>query len=154
MAEPATPPERPKRRATGCLIGGLALVALSGSCFFWTLLQPRRSANALKELLHPGMSLSEVVLATFDTPSHLVFVKAEKGAPELHVVGSVVTLEGERAVGAEAARNLLERQARALRVSSLNVMFLASVPVTSSIVVRFGPDGRVTTVEGPYDRAD
>ena len=51
-------------------------------------------------------------------------------------------------------RALLDKHAAELRVESLSVMFLAAIPVRSSIVVKFSPDGKATAIEGPYNRAD
>ncbi len=100
------------------------------------------------------MTLSDVVVASFDTGRHLVFVRAAQGAPELYVYGSFVRTAGEAAEGETAVRALLQRRAAELSVNSLSFMFLTSIPVTSSILVRFGPDGRAVAVEGPFDHAD
>ena len=144
---------RVPRRKRGCLVG-VVLLALFGAYFVMTFRAPRSAASAFKQRLRVGMTLSDVVVASFDTGRHLVFVRAADGAPELNVYESTVRAGAEKAEGETAVRAVLERKAAELHVSSLSVMFLTSIPVRSSIVVRFGEDGRVTAVEGPYDRAD
>ncbi len=141
------------RRTRGCLVG-VVLLALFGAYFVMTFRAPRSAANAFKQRLRVGMTLSDVVVASFDTGPHVVFVQAADGAPALNVYESTVRAGAEKAEGETAVRAVLERTASALQVSSLSFMFLTSIPVHSSIVVRFGEDGRVAAVEGPYDRAD
>lgn len=130
------------------------LLALVGGWFVITLQTPRVASSAFKQRLRVGMTLGDVVVASFDAGPHLVFVRAVDGAPELLVYGSTVRAGSERAEGATAVRELLERKAAELRVNSLRVMFRFSLPVYSSIVVRFGPDGRVAAIEGPFSRGD
>ncbi len=140
-------------RKRGCLVG-VVLLALFGGTFVMMLEAPRIASSVFKQRVRVGMTLGDVVVASFDTGRHLVFVKAVDGAPELQVYESTVRADGEAAEGETAVRALLERKAAELRVNSLSVMFVSSIPVSSSIVVRFGPDGRVTVIEGPFDRGD
>lgn len=149
------PPDaaRTPSRASGCLVG-LGLLALFAGYFAITLQAPRAAAAAFKERLHVGMTLSDVMVESLGTPRHLVFVRSAAGAPEWTAFGSTVRMGRDIAEGAAAVRALLERRAAELRVKSITFMFLASIPVHSSIVVRFGPDGRVEGIEGPFDRAE
>ena len=141
-----------RTRGRGCLVT-VALVAMAGGCFVYVFNAPVRHAQAFKARVRPGMTLGEVFVAA-DTGRHLVFVRAGKDAPEIYIGGSSARVGAEHADTLEAARALLDRRTAELRIESLSFMYLASIPVRSSIVVKFSPDGRVTTVEGPYNRAD
>lgn len=148
--------EEPGSKAQGCrklaILAGL-FFAFTAVFFVWSLNVPVREANAFKQRIRPGMRLSEVVIASFKTGRHIVRIDAEEGAPALRIGNSAAFVADERAETPNAIRTLLDRRAPELRVKSLSFMFLSSVPVRSSILVRFGPDGTVTAVEGPFNRA-
>ena len=52
-----------------------------------------------------------------------------------------------------AAEDLFDHRGPELRLKAMSFMFLSTVPVRSSILVRFGPDGTVTAIEGPFNWA-
>lgn len=146
-------PEKKSSRGRGCVVG-LVLLGLVVVYFVMTLQAPRAAATAFKQRLRVGMTVSDVMVESLGTPRHLTFMRSAEGAPEWTAYGSTVTVGGERAEGAAAVRSLLERRAAELKVESLSFMFLTSVPVHSSILVRFGSDGRVVKIDGPFDRAE
>jgi hypothetical protein len=151
---PASPP--PPTAGQGCRNLAILLGLFFAFCtvfFVWALNAPAREANAFKERVQPGMKLSEVVVMSFDTGRHLVLVNAEDGAPVLRVGGTSVSVADESAVTVDDVRALLDRRAPELRVKSLLFMFQSAIPARSSIVVHFGPDGKVISVEGPFNRA-
>lgn len=153
---PAPEPIRPAPKGRGCrnlaILAGL-FCAFSAVFFVWSLNVPGMEARAFKERVRPGMRLSEVVIASFSTGRHIVRIDAEVGAPVLRVGMSAAFVGDERADTESAIRALLDRRAPELRLKALSFMFLSSVPVRSSILVRFGPDGTVTAVEGPFNWA-
>lgn len=157
LPEPPDAQKAKPARMHGCLrgLGCLAVFgAFIGVYFVWTLNAPAIAANAFKEEIQAGMKLSDVVIQSFGAGRHLVMVNAAEGATRLYVGSSAVTVGEETGDTESAVRALLERRATELRVDSLTFMFLTTIPVRSSIVVRFGPDGRVVAVEGPFHRAD
>lgn len=153
---PALEPNAPAPKGQGCrnlaILAGL-FCAFSAVFFVWSLNVPGMEARAFKERIRPGMRLSEVVIVSFSTGRHMVRVDAEEGAPILRVGTSVAFVGDERADTENAIRALLDRRAAELRLKTLSFMFLSNIPVRSSILVRFGPDGTVTAVEGPFNWA-
>ena len=151
------PLKTPPPKLHGC-VRGMGCLAIFGAVtlvyFVWTLNAPTMAANAFKEKVQIGMTLSDVVVTSFGTGRHLVFVNAAEGAPRLYVGESGVTVGAETGQTESAVRAILNSKGAELRVKSLSFMFLTSIPVRSSIVVRFGPDGKVVAFEGPYGRAD
>ncbi len=135
-------------------LAGLVLLALVAVYFVTIVQAPRAAATAFKQRLRVGMTVSDVMVESLGTPRHLTFIQSAAGAPEWTAYGSMVRVANETAEGAVAVRSLLERKAAELKVESLSFMFLASVPVHSSIVVRFASDGRAEKIDGPFDRAD
>lgn len=146
----------PKTSRPGCrnlaILGGLFCLTCV-AFFVWSINVPGREAAAFKQRIRPGMRLSEVVVASFSTGRHMVSVNAEEGAPLLRIGGSAAFI-GEEAARTEAeVRALLDRRAPELRLQSISFMFLSAVPVRSTIRVRFGPDGLVSAVDGPFNWA-
>ena len=152
--ETATPPAPAK--GGGCrkvaILAGL-FFAFTGVYFVWSLNAPAMAANSFKEGVRPGMTLTDVVLASFAAPRHMVMVESEEGSPQVGIGSYSVNIAGETAETPEKVRALLERRAPELKVKSIRVMFLSAVPVRSTILVRFGEDGKVSAVEGPFNRA-
>jgi len=153
---PVAEADVPRTKAQGyrnpAILAGLFLASFA-VFFVWSLNVPGREADAFKQRIRPGMRLSEVVIASFSTGRHTVRIDAEEGAPALRVGTSAAFVGHESANTESAVRALLDRRAPELRLKALSFMFLTSVPVRSSILVRFGPDGTVTAVEGPFNRA-
>ncbi|MBP9945816.1 MAG: hypothetical protein KBH14_05430 [Vicinamibacteria bacterium] len=153
---PEKKPEEPRSKAQGCrnlaILAGL-FFAFTAVFFVWSLNVPGREAHAFKQRIRPGMRLSEVVIASLSTGRHIVRIDAEEGAPALRIGNSAAFVADDRAETPGAIRALLDRRAPELRLKSLSFMFLSSVPVRSSILVRFGPGGTVTAVEGPFNWA-
>jgi hypothetical protein len=156
---PVAPPPSPRRSlavrvARGCLV----LALLAGSCVgaaVWQFRSPARHAEALKTRLHPGMTLAEVAGEVVGSGRFLTWVTVLPDTPAVWLNEDSAGVGDEpRVMGRSAAVELFRRRSGDLRVQRLRVMYLTSVPIRSSIVVEFGPDGRVTSVAGPYNRAD
>jgi hypothetical protein len=150
---PPPTPEAGRASLMRSLLTGVILAALCGGHFFYVLNEPVWHAQAFKERVLPGMTVGEVFSAA-DTGRRLVFVHATKGAPKTDIGPESASVGTEYADSAATARALLDRRAADLKIESLSFMYLTAIPVRSSIVVRFSPEGRVTSVEGPYNRAD
>lgn len=139
--------------ARGCLwLIGLGTVAFVA--FVVALNAPVRHANAFKAALRPGMSPGAVAAEATRHGRHLVFVRIEPAEPSVAIGSASARVGSERAEGPDAMRTLLDRHAGRFANGSASFMFLTVIPVRSSIVVNFGPDGRVSRVDGPYNRAD
>lgn len=144
----------------GCLKGCLVMLGLglaSVLALSWSMRVPTWNSEAFKAQLHPGMTLGEVAVAAWPHGRYLALVRGEADAPEspdLWIETGHARVGTERAEGEAATRALLDRSAPSLKVEAVSFVFLAIVPVRSTVVVRFGPDGRVTLIEGPFNHAD
>lgn len=146
------PPRKPRQSLLrGCLwMIVLGVLGIGGG--FWSIGVPVRNATAFHAGLRPGMSLGEVVAAATRHGRYMVNVRQAEGSPAVVISSSSASVGQERAEGADAMRALLERRAGPLRVDSVSFTFLGSAPARSTVVVKFGPDGRVESIEGPHTR--
>lgn len=157
--EPPTPTVEavaptPARRGRGCLVWlgvGVALVAFS----VWSLRAPSRNAAAFHAELRLGMTLGEVAIAAWPHGRYLVWVRTAQGeAPAILISSGRAQVGSESAEGEVAVRRVLDQAAVDLKVQTVGFVFLTSAPARSSVVVHFGPDGRVTAIDRPVSQAN
>jgi hypothetical protein len=135
----------------GCLVTVVVLGVLGmGGCLMGMRV-PVLRAEAFKNRVRPGMTAGEVAAASLHTGNHLVFVSATATADPLWLDDDGARYQGQRVTGADAVKALVNGHATGIKLERLSFLYLSWIPVRSSIVVTFGPDARVTRVEGPFN---